>query len=306
LLTGWSLGQIFDNIHLEEVPRPRRYITYISVMLFTISLIGIISSILEIHPLFQGITSEYKNLSSSSIYWIFICITGVGLLNYSIASGIRWQMIINLFTLSCFLILGILTARTSFRAAFINPGNAYEYLVYAHGTDGIKASVSIISQISRRVSGGFSEVPISYDAGGETQGTSWPIKWYMRDFSNSIAFYSVDSSLLNADIIIADPQSFDELDQLLYQNYYQLDTLRIVWPNQDYFDLSDLDLFLAFTEVQGRNALFQIWYEKDYSKYADYYGRGTMSFPNWSPSDQMRIYIKKEIVNQLWEYNTIP
>jgi uncharacterized protein (TIGR03663 family) len=303
LLTGWGLGKIINNIHLGEMAKSRRYITYIAVLLITVSLIGIISSSLGINPSLQEVPSKPQDLTSRFIYWILVCIIIIGWL---IITGTRWYSINNLLIVSFFLLMGIFTARTSFTAAFINPGNAYEYLVYAHGTDGIKTSITTISQISHRVSGGFNKLSIAYDAGGETQGTSWPMKWYMRNFSDSFAFYSVDSSLSLADVIIADPQSFDEIDQLLSQKYNKLDTLRIVWPNQDYFDLSEIDLFHTLEEARGRNALFQIWYDKNYSLYADYYGREIMSFNNWFPSDQMRVYIKKEIANQLWEYNIVP
>jgi DNA-binding beta-propeller fold protein YncE len=54
-----------------------------------------------------------------------------------------------------------------------------------------------------------------------------------------------------------------------------------------------------------RAALFQIWLNRDYTKYGQVTNKD-LSFQNWSPGDRMRLYIRKDIVSQLWNYGIAP
>jgi DNA-binding beta-propeller fold protein YncE len=54
-----------------------------------------------------------------------------------------------------------------------------------------------------------------------------------------------------------------------------------------------------------RAALFDIWLNRDYKKYGQVTGKD-MSLENWSPSDRMRLYIRKDITAQLWNYGSAP
>jgi len=60
-----------------------------------------------------------------------------------------------------FLIMTILTARSSYQASFINYDNAKEFLVYAHGADGPK---QILSQVKRFLQGspGGKDIKVAY------------------------------------------------------------------------------------------------------------------------------------------------
>jgi DNA-binding beta-propeller fold protein YncE len=49
--------------------------------------------------------------------------------------------------------------------------------------------------------------------------------------------------------------------------------------------------------------LFDIWLNRDYNKYGQVTGRD-MSLENWSPSARMRLYIRKDIASQIWEYGS--
>jgi DNA-binding beta-propeller fold protein YncE len=54
-----------------------------------------------------------------------------------------------------------------------------------------------------------------------------------------------------------------------------------------------------------REALFQIWLNRDYTKFGQAVERD-MSLPKWTPSAHMRLYIRKDMVNQLWNYGSAP
>jgi len=52
-----------------------------------------------------------------------------------------------------------------------------------------------------------------------------------------------------------------------------------------------------------RAALFRIWFYRDYSLYGQVTNKD-MSLNNWIPSSRMRMYIRKDVVNKLWNYGT--
>jgi hypothetical protein len=56
----------------------------------------------------------------------------------------------------------------------------------------------------------------------------------------------------------------------------------------------------ALRDPAMRQALFLIWRDRDYSLYSRVVQRD-LSLPKWSPADSMRVYIRKDIVTQLWK-----
>jgi sugar lactone lactonase YvrE len=87
--------------------------------------------------------------------------------------------------------------------------------------------------------------------------------------------------------------------------FYQFDYIRLWWPNQDYFGLTWERVSNALTDPQMRAALFKIWLSRDYTYYGEVTGKD-MSLTQWSPSARMRLYIRKDIVNQMWNYGAPP
>jgi len=201
--------------------------------------------------------------------------------------------------------MALITGKISVQASFLNGGNATEYLVYAHGASGIKEALSQIDNISKRISGGYNELAIIYDAGGETQGVSWPWKWYMRNYPKAVPYYTPDSTIINADVIVADPQSYDDITALTGDNYYYIDTLRMVWPNQDYFSLSWNTIKKVLVDQQYRNAVFQMWLRRDFSLYGLITDKTNLDIQHWSPSDGIRLYVQKSAAAKLWEYDLL-
>ena len=301
LLTSWALGIFLDKIITDPTPIKQKIVFNLAIIFVVYSIIRFVFILLGFDLSFQA--GQNINLSSTPDLFSYLpgLLIALLLLHYLQQNRIRLGFILNVTVISFFLILGILTIKTGFRASFHNPGNAKEYLVYAHGSDGIKSTIALINKISRRFGGVPSGISIAYDAGEETQGVSWPIKWYLRDFSDVQSFNSVENTLQSADIIIADPQTFALLSDLVDQTHFQATTLRMVWPNQDYFDLISLKLLDGFSDPFLRNALYQIWYNADYTLYSTYYNKDGFDITNWYPSDKMKIYINREKAEGYWE-----
>jgi DNA-binding beta-propeller fold protein YncE len=60
-----------------------------------------------------------------------------------------------------------------------------------------------------------------------------------------------------------------------------------------------------FTDPEVRDAVWQIWYNRDFNKYAQLKNKD-MSLPNWQPSDRMRLYVRKDLAAQVWNYGVTP
>jgi DNA-binding beta-propeller fold protein YncE len=80
----------------------------------------------------------------------------------------------------------------------------------------------------------------------------------------------------------------------------------MVWPNQDYFGLTWERIRNALSNPAERQAIFDIWLNRDYPKYAEVTGETALTQDNWSPSDRMRLYVRKDIAAQIWNYGAVP
>ncbi|MGE5376226.1 MAG: hypothetical protein ACM3XO_14305, partial [Bacteroidota bacterium] len=212
---------------------------------------------------------------------------------------------VSLFILTVFSLLLIQTARTSFRANYILYDDAMEYLVYAHGATGVKDVMKQVEEISKRTAGGLNAV-IGYDASAPDTGVSWPLVWYLRDYTALRSFDKPTRSLREAVAVIVDQKNFDTIEGALGNEFYKFDYIRMWWPNQDYFNLDRARVLNAITNPQIREGIWDIWFKRDYTKYAQATGSSSMTLTTWQPADPMRLYIRKDIASQIWNYGVGP
>jgi sugar lactone lactonase YvrE len=176
-------------------------------------------------------------------------------------------------------------------------------------------------------------VNLAYDASAPDTGVSWPFVWYLRDFTNQHSFDQPTRSLRDSTIVIVDSKNFDKIDQALGTGYYRFDYIRMWWPNQDYFGLvtdqstpfdqnysctgvlNFLKVFKtrnfsricsALLDPNIRAGIFDIWLNRDYTAYAAATGHTDLTLATWQPSDEMRMYIKKDVAEQIWKYGAPP
>ena len=303
LLAGWGLGQVIERTNWFEVRKRRGVLVAVLLLVLFTSLASALVSLLGANPPFQGKTLE--QLAATGAFLLSAGITlasAVGLAH--LLSG--WQLpdAVQIGVLVIFALLAILTGRTAIRAAFINADNATEYLVYAHGASGIQDVMNQITAISSQTVGEHN-LQISYDNNLPNQGVSWSFKWYLRDYPNATSFDKPDSSLRNVPVIIVDQQNFDAIKPIVGTNYYQFDYIRMVWPNQDYFALTWPGIWKAVTNPAMRDAIFQIWLNRDYTAYAKITGENSLTLSTWQPSARMELFIRKDIAAQMWQYGIL-
>ena len=300
LLTGWALGQIVERVNWCEFRKPRAGLVIVLLVILFSALAVALFIVLGAHPPFQGKTLDQLTSSGGFLFSTIIILTSVGGL---IRLLIGWQVreILRIMVLVVFSLLGILTARSAIRASFVHPNDANEYLVYAHGASGIKDVMDHISTISSRTVG-EKNLQIAYDNNLPNQGVSWSFKWYLRNYPNTLMFEKPDDSLRNVPVIIVDQNNFENIKPIVGNNYYRLDYIRMVWPNQDYFSLTWSRLRKILIDPVFRGAILQIWLNRDYSEYAGVTGKSGLTLSDWQPSAKMQLFIRKDIAAQIWEY----
>ena len=300
LLTGWALGQVIERLNWQKFIERRGLLASILLIVLFVALGGALAKLIGAQPPFQGKTLEQLSATSTFLLSSGIILASAGGLAYLFT---KWQTkdALRVTALVAFILLAILTGRTAVRAAFIHPNDATEYLVYAHGGTGIQDVMNQISTISSRISG-EKNLQIAYDNNLPNQGVSWSFKWYLRNYPNAAPFDKPDDSLSKISVIIVDQQNFDKIKPIVGTNYYQINYIRMVWPNQDYFSLTWPRIKNVLTKPAMRDAVFQVWLNRDFSEYAKITGESGLSLSNWQPSAKMELFIRKDIAAQIWEY----
>ncbi|MCZ2127358.1 MAG: TIGR03663 family protein [Anaerolineales bacterium] len=333
LITGWALGSIVEQTNWAALKEKKAALGVAVVIIFILGVANVVYALNTAPFPFQGSSLEQLQATNRFVLPLIVSIlsavASVYLLRDWSLKDVRY-----VFTLVVFAFLGILTVRASFRASYLAYDQATEYLVYAHGARGIKDVIEQATEISKRTTGGMN-VALAYDASAPDTGVSWPFVWYLRDFTNQQAFDKPTRALRDSVIVIVDEKNFGNIDQALGPGYYREDYIRMWWPMQDYFNLvgsrdpnqpfdenypctgllsvfklaksKDYSRFCdGFTNPQMRAALFQIWLNRDYSLYAQINGRSDLDIATWQPADLMRMYIRKDVAAQIWNYGVAP
>jgi len=301
LLSGWAFGQLIEGIDWSAF-RVRRGLLVIGLtIVFFISLIAGLASLLGSNLPFQG--RELDQLRATSTFLTSI-ITAIAS-GWGLARLIRpWApgQLTRLFALVFFAFLALITARTAFTAAYINYNNANELLVYAHSGAGSKLVYNQIVDLSERITDGMA-LEVAYD-----DETTYPFWWYLRDFDNQ--HYYADNptrDLRDYPVILVGQKNFSKLEPVVGQAYYGFEHIRMWWPNQDYFNLTWERIWNAISQPEWRAALFQIWLNRDYTLYGQVADKSSeVTLTDWSPADKMRMYVRKDVAAQVWNYGVGP
>ena len=291
LASGWAINEIFRKS--KDSP-----IHFVVVGLLVISLFMVIHMLWGNHAPFRGKTSDELQ---DTMRFIFLTLTASGLAywSYRIYQTQGFKQFIRTATICLFGFLVVITGRSAYRAAYINYDYPYEFLVYAHAADAPKRVLSQIEDISRRTTNGL-DIKVAYDNHG-----LYPYWWYLRHYPNKIVYLENPTrSLEEAPLIIAGSDKYSKIDAIVKDNYYSFEYMRLWWPMQDYWNLNWERISSALKSADMRQALFNIWFNRDYSLYAQITSNRNLTLENWLPSERMRFYIRKDIASQIWEYAT--
>jgi uncharacterized protein (TIGR03663 family) len=299
LLAGWAFGKLLAQVDWRKLINQSGWAILLLVLFGLMGIIQLAGTLLGPQLPFAGTNLDQLRVTTGFIISLAILlgsITGIILL----AKGWRPLELGRLAAATVLAILVALTARTAFRAAFVNYDNATEYMVYAHSATGVKTVVDQATELSRRTTDGMN-IDIGYD-----DDVSWPFSWYMRTFKNN-HFYGANPGrdLLNYPLVIAGDNNWSKVEPILGDRYYSFEYIRMWWPMQDYFDLNWQRIREALTSPAYREALWDIWFNRDYTAYGQLTGRD-FSLESWSPADRMKLFIRKDMAALIWDYGVAP
>ncbi|MEW5828074.1 MAG: flippase activity-associated protein Agl23 [Chloroflexota bacterium] len=305
LLGGWALGQIVEQTDWAALFRSRGLLIVVLTVLAILSLGAGFLSALGPNPPFQGKDLVQLQDTSTFLLSAIVAIGSIAGLVYLLKDIAATSIFPNLLSVTFFALLFVLTGRAALRAAYINYDNPKEYLVYAHAARGVKDVVEQAEEISKRTTGGMG-VSIAYDASQPDTGVSWPVVWYLRDFTNQQSFDNPTRALRDVSVLIVDAKNFDKIGPVVGDAFYEFEYARMWWPNQDYFNLDWGRIKQALTDPQIRAGIFDIWLNRDYTLYAEATESEYLTLPTWEPTDRMRLYIRKDVAAQIWNYGVGP
>ena len=206
----------------------------------------------------------------------------------------RLQIVFHWSTLGLVGLLVILTVRTSLAVNYINYDYPTEWIDYAHGAPGTKWALNDIASIASHTGAGR-DLKIAYD-----DEVSWPMTWYLRDYPNQ-AFFGAQPNrqALDAPIVIAGPKNWAKVEAILGSRYHRFELIRMWWPVEDYKNLTWERIRSTLADPAMRLAIWNIFWNRDFGKYAELTGQALNPPANWPLAEKMRMYVKKEVAGQM-------
>jgi predicted membrane-bound mannosyltransferase/DNA-binding beta-propeller fold protein YncE len=300
LAGGWGLGFLVDSTPWAKVANKKGLLAILLMPVFLGAAAQFLGSLLGATPPFQGNTLDQLGATSSFLFALVALFgSGFGIIRLLF----EWEMIhvVRLITLVFFILAAVLTARAAAMASYVNYNTALEFLVYAHAASGPKEVLAQVEEISQRLTKG-KDIVVAYD-----NDALYPYWWYLRDYPNKKWFTDKPTrDLQDVPLIIAGEGTFAKLDPIVKNNFVQFEYMRLWWPMQDYFNLTWDRIWGAIKDPKMRQAIFQIWLNRDYTLYGQLTNNPNLTLETWQPSSKMRFYIRKDIVAQIWNYGTAP
>ncbi len=223
------------------------------------------------------------------------------------------QVIWPIVYLVVFIILSVLTIRFAVMSSFVNYDYPNEFLVYAHGAPDVKWMLDEIDDISRRTVGD-DQIKVAYG------GVIWPLEWYMRKYPNR-AFYgsAPNRDALDAPLVIVSPDSevtLADVEPYLGDNYQRFDYRQVWWPIEDYRDESFKRLWYTYVAPAPPEVLDGETHQLATTPEAIkanrkwlwdvlfYHRVDNHSFNEWPFRTQMYFFVRKDVLEELWDYQT--
>ena len=301
LTSGWAFGYLIEKTNWEEIRQRKGWLVMLLSVVLMVAFSSLIGSLMGNNPPFQG--KDLVQLQGTSTFLLALVgslATGLGL--FKLLKGWSGKTFAQLVLLLFVSLLAVQTTRTAWRAAFIDYDNARELLVYAHSTEDMKSTVEQIETISKRLYGDKS-IKIAYD-----NDVRYPYWWYMRDYPNKYDFGAVvTKSLQDYPIIVVGTSNFARIESVVRDDYYEYEYKRMWWPNEDlYRNWSISRIWDDLKSPEKRSALWELWFNRDYTEYAVAFNNPSLTLATWSPSDSARMFIRKDVAAKIWEFGISP
>lgn len=304
LLGGWYMGQRVDSVDARELFSRRGLLAVgLTALLIVAGAIALGPVLLGQIKLGSQEVDQLKNVGR--FLGGLLVAVGVGYLWWRLFRPLERRLRGVVATLAVFAVLAVLTIRFSYMANYVNYDYTNEFMVYAHGAPATKSVVlAQLEELSMRLNGDKG-IKVAYDSD-----VSWPFTWYLREYPNRVYFGDNASQSLNeSPVVIVGRKNWENVDPFLANNYTSRDYTFLWWPMEDYRRFSWNAVFgNPADEVKRglgnsgvRQALWDIFFHRDYQKYGEVFG-GTFTPGEWPLRHDLRLYIRKDVLADLWDY----
>jgi len=300
LAGGWGLGYLVDTTPWKALSERRGLLGALLLPVFVAAASALILALIGKPTPFSGSTVEELSASSNFLMGLVGTIASIAGLFYALANW-SFKNIIRLVTAAVFVFLTVLTARVAIKASYVNYDLGEEFLVYAHAARGPKDVLAQVEEISKRTTRG-KDIVVAYD-----NESLYPYWWYFRDYPNKKYYGDKPGrDVRDAAVVIVGDPNFSKIEPIVKDSYVMYEYVRLVWPMQDYFDLTPQRIWNAISDAGYRQGLFNIWFNRDYDQYAQVSGSKSLTPETWVPSARLRMYVRKDVAAQMWNYGAAP
>ncbi len=295
LCAAWGLGYLCETAPWKKITNREGLFGLLGMVMTVFGVCGLVGAFNAYPQPFGGKDLEHLRATFRLVTVLVFLVFGLVLMIKNWRNQTKhevWKML----TLCFMLVLTVLQTRAAFVSSFINYDYANELLVYAHCAPGVKTAVDIIEDIAERTGAG-KNLSVAYD-----NDANYPFWWYLREYTNK-NYFGEDNptrNLRNYDIIVANSSKDGRLEPIVKDNYYRYEFTRMWWPNQDYKNWTWDSFKNFFTNPRLRSAIFKIWLDRDYSYYAAVSARTGFTAEDWSPSSNIVMYVRKDIMNRMF------
>lgn len=300
LSSAWGLAYLVEKIDWESVYHKRGWLVALVSIVLIVSFSSLIGSLLGNNPPLLGKTLAELQATSTFLMALLGAVASAIGLAYLLRGWLSVQYL-RFLALLVFAFMGVFTARSAFRAAYVNYDNAKELLVYAHSTRDMKDVLEQVETISKRLYGDLS-IPVAYD-----NESLYPFWWYFRDYPNKkYVDQTFTRDLRESPVILVGAQNYSKVEPVVREGFYVYNYMRMWWPNEFYQRQTLKTVWEAFKNPEIRAGLWQLWFNRDYTQFARATNNPSLTLATWSPANQLRMYIRKDIAAQIWEYGLTP
>jgi uncharacterized protein (TIGR03663 family) len=207
-------------------------------------------------------------------------------------------------------LLALLTFRFAWMLSFINYDYVSEFLFYAHGAPDVTLGMEQIEELSRRTAGD-KQIKVAYD-----NESTWPLEWYFREYPNRTYYADSPSrEQLDAPIVIVGSPNEDKVKPFLGDRYRRFNYRLVWWPIEDYKNQSPKKIWNTYVRPDlsqapddaARQAAWQTVQENREELWdVFFYRRHKTPLNEWPYVHRYFMYVRKDVLNELWDYQTGP
>jgi len=294
---AWALGRLFEAVDWGRVLRERVWLLALLAPPFVMALGTFIFAVRS--GAFRGSSMEELK-TTGQFLGSLLALAGFGGALLYVLRRTEWRLAFSVLLMVALLVPVSLTVRHAWHFCYINYGYPIEHLVYAHSAPAVKETMRQIEELSRRVAGGPEVIKVAYGADG-----SWPFHWYLRNYENTV-FYGEEASReqLDAPVVIAGREQWDTVAPYMADDYVVNTYTFLWWPMEDYKNLTWERIWDAVRKPEMRAALWNIWYDRDYTLYDQVTGK-SHRLDEWPLRSDYRLYVRRDTVAKMWDRGTL-